>query len=160
MDASERTVGLLRSPLVGRGVFCLSISAPLVCRLADSSTTNTSQQANPRHQPPDAQIPQSHRHGRPSRLTSTVERRCWSPLWMSYSAPTPLTWCFYPASAGLALVSTTRFYPVAYSKSWRIFHTDDRHPSYYTYRDTRTSPLAGCSSSQLHRVLNNFLDVV
>jgi hypothetical protein len=37
---------------------------------------------------PQAQIPQSHRHGRPSRLTSTVERRCWSPLWMTYSAPT------------------------------------------------------------------------
>jgi hypothetical protein len=30
----------------------------------------------------------AHRHCRRSSLTATVERRCWAPLWMSYSAPT------------------------------------------------------------------------
>jgi hypothetical protein len=74
VDASERTVGLLRSLLVGRGVFCLSISAPLVCRLADSSTTNTGQQARPRYRPPEAQIPQSHRPPR-STIMSNIHRR-------------------------------------------------------------------------------------
>jgi hypothetical protein len=37
------------------------------------------------HQLPEAQIPQSHHHRRRSGLTSTVERRCWSPLWINYS---------------------------------------------------------------------------